>query len=941
MDILGGEFVEQNEISGGFENIIGESIDGNDENIIGGVIENIIGGAIENIIGGSIENTVLSGAIEGGNAKTPWYKIGGDLPIISKAGGLMPEQVTECSLISPGAGNPGDACSSNATIAKVAEVFGEKVDESNMTPETRKEIIDEAKKKVHCDDEKCVITHSDVLPNLGKDVVQHELETNFKKKGPTDTSLLNNFNIDQTLEQWRVKFPDFFAYNFNMRDYERKGDTLATVNMRDLYNKGIRTAGCVINSDYYSGRGKHWMALFADMRDLSRGGKWTVEFFNSSGNPPYSEFAAWLIKTKGQMEEILSSPELKQLNISVEIINCCDIPHQKTKTECGLYSLYYIWARLNRIPPSFFQQNIISDVLMINFRQHLFTGSSNKGRVKGALGIVNGTFDIRHYDAGVQWEDEVDDGTIKAAKSGKGGGGEINITGSDDYADNDVAAVEPDITLEPEIIDGGYSAEAFAVNSELGIGGAEGCSVESAVPSTQDALTPAQEALTPAQKKLGYTGCQIGEPIEQVTQKLVAEGLLTGKFIYGNLTSAEEISMKKKTNGGLSFPGPDSEIKDFSLILHHGSEHRLPYRRRTNEPKLTLHWGQRKLFLSEIEAIIECADILFGKAETNLTADGTFDAVLLYAGSAPGTHIPYLAKLFPRLKFILYDPREFAIKETPQIEIHVGFFTDEIAKKYSRADKKKNPLPILFVSDIRTGSSESSSEKANKEFEEAVARDMQMQWDWQKIGEFDAAFYKFRLPYCSEESPKFLSEYLDGALYYGIFMPRTSTEARLLVRASDGGKTRMYDPLVYEQEHFYHNTIRRTWGYFDHDIIGEGIDHCYDCRAEIEVLRKYVNWKHHADPSLNTKPLTEADLARKVALLSKDISCEISSHGAKTTLVHPPHGVCKNVSMEEKFGYLISKYSEKIFADAARKIKWKGKQAKLAKKVGIAKGGEE
>jgi len=28
---------------------------------------------------------------------------------------------------------------------------------------------------------------------------------------------------------------------------------------------------------------------------------------------------------------------------------------------------------------------------------------------------------------------------------------------------------------------------------------------------------------------------------------------------------------------------------------------------------------------------------------------------------------------------------------------------------------------------------------------------------------------------------------------------------------------------------------------YEHSIVGEGLDHCYDCRAEIEILGEYIN----------------------------------------------------------------------------------------------------
>eukprot|EP00961_Rhodomonas_salina_P002887 39493-Rhodomonas_salina.1 len=60
----------------------------------------------------------------------------------------------------------------------------------------------------------------------------------------------------------------------------------------------------------------------------------------------------------------------------------------------------------------------------------------------------------------------------------------------------------------------------------------------------------------------------------------------------------------------------------------------MPYRRRQGEEKTVVHWGQRKLLLSELEF---------------LTAHGAAGATVVYAGAAPGTHTRYLLELFPDL----------------------------------------------------------------------------------------------------------------------------------------------------------------------------------------------------------------------------------------------------------------------------------------------------
>lgn len=276
--------------------------------------------------------------------------------------------LTECAL---GTATDG-ICIRDSALKKVAKTH-------KITSTDRALILEGAMTSTGCSTQKCVLektikgTHDDpteLLDSLREDV---------KVTGPTNSKLLSNVHIDNTLRQWSAHIPEFFAYNFNMLDYARHSwrhgavqdspDTLATVNLAEVFAGKHKAAGCIINSDTYHGPGKHWMALFVDARGRDR---WTVEFFNSSGNSPAPEWVNWLVKTRGQLEELS-----RDSGIPVEIVNVIGLRQQYSKSECGVYSLYYVWARLQGIPPETFKRVHIPDKYMFEFRQHLFVESSD------------------------------------------------------------------------------------------------------------------------------------------------------------------------------------------------------------------------------------------------------------------------------------------------------------------------------------------------------------------------------------------------------------------------------------------------------------------------------------------------------------------------------------------------------------------------------------
>lgn len=79
------------------------------------------------------------------------------------------------------------------------------------------------------------------------------------------------------------------------------------------------------------------------------------------------------------------------------IIKVCKIRQQQSRTECGVYSLFYIWSRLNGVPYSYFEETPVPDQLMFEFRQHLFEGPHNESGKK---------FDYDAYRArvNIKWE---------------------------------------------------------------------------------------------------------------------------------------------------------------------------------------------------------------------------------------------------------------------------------------------------------------------------------------------------------------------------------------------------------------------------------------------------------------------------------------------------------------------------------------------------------
>lgn len=275
--------------------------------------------------------------------------------------------------------------------------------------------------------------------------------------------------------------------------------------------------------------------------------------------------------------------------------------------------------------------------------------------------------------------------------------------------------------------------------------------------------------------------------------------------IGGYAETPEEIEKAKKEIKKQLEKEPSFFTRTLNLVTYP----EIPYFRIPEKISVNLHLGQRKLLLSEIEF---------------LTLHGHLSKLIVYAGAAHGIHIKYLQELFPKHYFDLYDPATFLVKPTKHIRIVNDLFLDSDAESYKGRD-------VLFISDVRTHQDLNDFSK----FEKEVFDDMKMQEKWIEIMKPSMAMIKFRLPYLEDGD----LEYLDGDVYFQVWAPLTSTETRLI---TNGQKKARYPIQKYNDQLFRFNRVDRRQRHL-HDVDLEkvpGLDYCYDCRAEIEIIRNYL-----------------------------------------------------------------------------------------------------
>lgn len=237
-----------------------------------------------------------------------------------------------------------------------------------------------------------------------------------------------------------------------------------------------------------------------------------------------------------------------------------------------------------------------------------------------------------------------------------------------------------------------------------------------------------------------------------------------------------------------------------------------------------VHFGQRKLFVGEL-----------GFFARNLRSTDEV-ALVVYAGAAPGQHLPELARLFPGLRFVLYDPVPFSaeLRRRPEFELHQKYFTDADAAEWNgRAD--------FFISDIRCAVSvadeveEPAARAARMSTNEAkISEDMALQQGWVRlVRPRRASWLKMRLPFNDPAVTVPLRvKYLAGAVHWQPWAPPSSTEVRLEVPAAGGAPgapgdyaTQEYDAVAHENRAYYYNKFLREYARYANPALARSLSH--------------------------------------------------------------------------------------------------------------------
>ena len=269
------------------------------------------------------------------------------------------------SKCSPGNDDNNFSCFTKKALINIINSWN-KYNSNNKIKYSRNERVSELWKKIdnklknRCNNEWCWI-EQEFIRNL-------DVNELFRPKMPKKwyehpREWLTTSDIENVMKQYEKKYKDFKFIGPVPIDFDYKPspgycivNELCNINMKHLYNKGIKKLGVIFNLDPHDQPGSHWVALF---NDVDKGG---VYYFDSYGVEPPNEVKVLMERLTNQGRS-LNNKMNKYVN---------NVRHQFKNSECGVYSMNFIVNLLQGKSFDDVTKNIVKDDDMLQKRNEFY-----------------------------------------------------------------------------------------------------------------------------------------------------------------------------------------------------------------------------------------------------------------------------------------------------------------------------------------------------------------------------------------------------------------------------------------------------------------------------------------------------------------------------------------------------------------------------------------
>jgi hypothetical protein len=285
-------------------------------------------------------------------------------------------------------GNPvakHESCLPTEKIREVQRAWNKAHPASQVTsndPKTIWKQIQEHLKGV-CNNDLCILnqpfmkqSRKTTLPNRssmgGKDKEVIDLTEYYAPKMPKEwkknpNEWLSNVEMLEKMKPYEEAYPCFEFIGPTSIDFDKVlankqcvENELCHFQLSDYLRKGTKKIGIIFNTDPHNKGGSHWISLFINIP------KKMIFFFDSAGDEAPKEIMAFVNRVIAQ--GLALTPPI-QFKFDQNYPN----EHQYSRTECGMYSLYFIINMLeDKLTAEYLKTHIIPDQMMMNYRRKYF-----------------------------------------------------------------------------------------------------------------------------------------------------------------------------------------------------------------------------------------------------------------------------------------------------------------------------------------------------------------------------------------------------------------------------------------------------------------------------------------------------------------------------------------------------------------------------------------
>jgi len=256
-----------------------------------------------------------------------------------------------------------------------------------------------------------------------------------------------------------------------------------------------------------------------------------------------------------------------------------------------------------------------------------------------------------------------------------------------------------------------------------------------------------------------------------------------------------------------------------------------------------LRRGQVKLCINEIRYLIRIDKYL---------RDTTHKSLIVYIGSAPGIHIPFLVSLLERynVSWIFYDSRDhcsemkaLSQKKPDTVKIMTQYFTEKDAKDIVSPSGIYKDFKIHLISDIRT--SDSEDDKDCEPETHNLIFDYSIEHMAVEILKPLTANLKHRYPFIKDKSKEFVMKRICAEIateeWLQPFSKKTSSELRLYLEGTDYTYNIITQDMciLIDEMLFHYKTITR----YDPKIMPTPVlskCNCNDCAIVNNIAYKFA-----------------------------------------------------------------------------------------------------